>query len=192
MLARGSFVTLGGDAQNALAFDPDALTIKVKLREDTPTDRQTRLNSAFMLHKEGGFAMETCLEEFGLDDIEMDEKAWMQEQFTMVTVQAKVQEILQSSDMALREKIKGEVMKEIQAQQQAQQKAQAEAQKQQGEGSGQGQEMAPQNEQNQMAMGNQNMMAQGQQGGSASAQVAPGMTREQVSGQAVGGGEIPR
>jgi hypothetical protein len=187
MLAKGSTVTLGGDAQNALIFDPDALTIKVKLREDTPTDRQTRLNSAFMLHKEGKFSMETCLEEFGLDDIEMDENAWVEEQMTMAVVQAKVTSIMQESDMVTREKIKAEVIKELQAQQQAAQKAQ---QQQQQGGGAPPQEMTQQNQQNQMAMGSQNAMAQGQQGGSASAQVAPQMTREQVTGQAVGGGQI--
>jgi hypothetical protein len=187
MLAKGSTVTLGGDAQNALMFDPDALTIKVKLREDTPTDRQTRLNSAFMLHKEGKFSMETCLEEFGLDDIEMDENAWVEEQMTMAVVQAKVTSIMQESDMVTREKIKAEVIKELQAQQQAAQKAQQ--QQQQG---AQQQPMEQQNQTNDINMGSQNAMAQGQQGGSASAQVAPSMTREMTSGQAVGGGEVQR
>jgi hypothetical protein len=140
-----------------------------------------------MLHKEGPFALETCLEEFGLDDIEIDKNAWMEEQFTMATVQAKAKEIMDSSDMVLREKIKAEVMKEIQAQQQAAQKAQQEQQNQQGQ--------QPMTQENQTAannMGSQNALAQGQQGGSASAQVAPNMTREQVTGQTVGGGQVQR
>jgi len=185
LLQKGSTVTLGGEGPGSYMFDPDALTIKVKLREDTPTDRQTRLNSAFMLHKEGKFAMETCLEEFGLDDIETNDSLWLEEQLEMAVVQAKTRNIIQESDMALREQIKAEVMKEIMTQMKQQQGQQQEQPQQ-------GQEMTPQNQQNEMAMGDQNMLAQGQQGGAASAMVASNMTREMVSGQDRGGGEVAR
>lgn len=182
MLKAGAQVTFGSTSIPELMMysaDPDNLLLKVRLNENTQVDRQTRLNSAIMLHREAPIAMSDCLEYFGLDDLEIDEKQWMQEQFTMAAIQSKVKEIASEGDVNIRNKIIADFMKE----QQAQAKAQA--------GSS-GQAPATPAGEEAANIAGQNMLGQGMPGNQESTMANPGMTREMITGMTQGGEEVPR
>jgi hypothetical protein len=177
ILARFSEVRIGNDPLSTVMVDPDTVVLKVRLREDTPVDKQTRLNSAIMLHRDAPLSWQSCFESFGLsDDLDVNEAEWMQEQFTVAKVQAEANRIMQESDIQLREQIKAEVVKQME-QEAAQQGAPP-------------QEMSVQNEQNALAAGEQ--FPEGMPGGSTQAMSAPGMTREMVSGQTQAGEDVMR
>jgi hypothetical protein len=167
---KGAQVSIGMDTANDVLVDPDNMYLEVRLNENLPTDRQTRLNQAIMLHREAPFALSDCLEYFGLDDIEINENSWMQERFFTAVVEAKSQTIINEANQALRDKIKMEVQAEMQAQsqQQPQQSPNPVAQEQQ-------------------LVASQNIMGQGMQGGAESAMSMPGVGREQISGETQGG-----
>ena len=157
-------------------FDPERLNVSVRLRPDTPTDRQTRLQEAILLHERFPISWEDALENAGMDNLEFDQEGWMQEKFDAAKVQAEVQRILQEPQMEL-----------LQAQAAAQQAQQAQQQQQQMQQQSQRQ---PEPQGGPLAT-----FSQGQSpnaGGFPAAIGAPGQTREMITGMTQGGEEAMR
>jgi len=163
-------------------FDPERLNVSVRLRPDTPTDRQTRLQEAILLHERFPISWSDALENAGMDNLEVDLEGFMQEKFNTAKIQAEVQRILNEPQMEL-----------IQAQQQAQmqqQQMQQQAQQMQAQQQSQMQQQQTQTPENPLFTA-----AQGQSsnsGGFPAAMVAPGQTRETITGLTQSGTEAMR
>jgi hypothetical protein len=166
-LASGAQIGIAGAAEdlpdNIVQFDPDALEIDVKLRPDTPSDRQTRLIQAIQLVDKLHFSVDDALEAYGLDDMERNEESWQKEQMTNAVFQAKIQQIMANAQLQV---------------QMAGQQQQAQMQQEQA--------MAQQNQMQQQAQGgmfeNQGSVPTSM-GGAGAQEQAPGITREQIAGE---------
>jgi exonuclease VII large subunit len=186
-------VTIG--PKTDVTFDPDSLDISVKLKPDSPTDEATRLNKAVTLKKELQFSTDDALEGAGMQSLDRSNQSYLDEQFSNALLQAKLQEILATSQLKIKQL---EMQMQMQMQQMGQQQQQM-AQQQQPNASG----VIPQNQAQQTPQqANQDMnqgqafnTAQGQayntgQGGASPYSAAPGMNREQINGQDQSGNPV--
>jgi hypothetical protein len=192
-LAQNAPVTIG--PKTDVTFDPDSLDISVKLKPDSPTDEATRLNKAVTLKKELQFSTDDALEGAGMQSLDRSNQSYLDEQFSNALLQAKLQEILATSQLKIKQL---EMQMQMQMQQMGQQQQQM-AQQQQPNASG----VIPQNQAQQTPQqANQDMnqgqafnTAQGQayntgQGGASPYSAAPGMNREQINGQDQSGNPV--
>jgi hypothetical protein len=168
-LAQGAQVAIGNGTD--IQFDPTALTVSVKLRADTPTDEQARINKAVLLHTQLNFSIDDSLEAAGLDELERSNESYVMEKFAEAVVQSKQQEIISSAQI----RVQQAAQMQMQAQQQQHQPAQTDQQ-------------SPDQQIQDMNQGGSFDSAQGQaynpaQGGASPYQAAPGMTREAINGK---------
>jgi hypothetical protein len=162
-------------------YDLDALYIKVELQSNNTTDEQTRLNVNINAIDKLGMSRQQAFERMGWDNYKLVSAQAAQEQLEQAELQKEIQLIM----MQVEQKKMEMQMQMQQAQMQMEQQAQQQAMMQQ-------QDL--QNQQNAM-MAQQAPAMQGmdmRSGMNPAAMQAPGMTREQITGQAVNGGQVQR
>lgn len=142
-------------------FDPDNIYLSVELSADVPTDRVEQANVSTILYERLGYSLKRIMEQLG----EEDPQGVMKERSFEEMVKAEIQNAIQQ--------------KQALSQMQLQQLMQAAQQMQQGPPPQQEYQQGPVPEQPAFDI----MQGQGTDaGGLSQAQVAPGMTREQVAG----------
>ena len=148
-------------------IDPEAIYLSVELTPDVPLDRQQKANTAMMLVQAGFYSKERALEDMGVTDPDQVMKEADMERLWNAMITDKEQTILAMGQLAIQQQ-----QMAMQAQQQ--------------------QQMGMQQQQQQMgmaAMQNQGANVPGgngfnpAQGGQVPQEVAPGATREGVTGE---------
>ena len=152
---------------------PDSIYLSVKLKPDVPLDRQAKANTAMMLVNAGIYSKERAMEDMGITDPDMVTEEMFFEKMTEARWQNMIDGMNEQRQMAMQ-------MQMMQAQQQAQQQAQMQAQAQQ-------QGLA--NLQNQAAGAPGGQQFNPAMGGAPPQEVAPGATREGVTGMDRAGNE---
>ena len=148
-------------------FDLEHLYISVRLQADNVADEQSRLNLLINAVDRMGMSKKDAWEKLGWKNYELSQSHRAEEIFS----DAEIQNEVEAGSFTNRQRIRDEIMQEVQAEQEA---AAAE------------QEKSLQNQQNEMNSGSQFTSLQGRDmrgGGQSASQVAPLETREQITGQ---------
>jgi len=166
-----------GQGDGFIDIDPNDVLITARLRPNNPTDRQQRLNEAILLHDKFPISWDDALETAGIDDLNVDIQAWLQERFTLAVTEGETTKITGAAQLMLKAKEMEMQMQAQLAQMQASQSMQAQAQPQQSQ-------QPPQNELNSGSMtentGGMNPAA----GMGSPSMMAPGqLSQEAVTGQ---------
>jgi hypothetical protein len=165
--------------------DPEDIVISVELQADTATDKQARINNGVLMHERLKVPISRVHEEVGIENSKILVEEWMQEQFDDAEMKAELTRIQGQAELELQQQA-------MEAQQQAAQQQQQDAQ-QQAQQQGMGQQgpptqgMSPEQTQFETAQGSgfaPNM------GGQPPQMMAPGATREQISGMDMSGQEL--